>query len=47
LGNTQTADPPNVMGCNPHGRLRWLRNTEDAGFPRNARYLARIIHESA
>jgi len=39
LGNTQTADPPNEVGCNPHERLGWLRNTEDAGFPRNARYL--------
>jgi hypothetical protein len=39
LGNTQTADPPSVVGCNPHERSRWFRNTEHAGFPRNARYL--------
>src|SRR5271170_1037860 len=39
LGNTHTADPPNVVGCNPHARSRRFRNTEHAGFPRNARYL--------
>ena len=39
LGNSQTADPPIVVGCNPHERSRWFRNTEHAGFPRNAMYL--------
>src|SRR4051794_39006017 len=39
LGNTQTADPPSVVGCNPQAILRWFRKTETAGFPRNARYL--------
>src|SRR5271165_1783755 len=39
LGNTQTADPASVVGCKPHEMSRWFRNTETAGFPRNARYL--------
>ena len=39
LGNTQTVDPPSVVVCKPHERSRWFRNTEHAGFPRNATYL--------
>ncbi|MGD0730666.1 MAG: hypothetical protein ABR956_05340 [Terracidiphilus sp.] len=39
LGNTQTATPRSVVGCNPHDRSFWFRNTEHAGLPKNASYL--------
>ena len=36
FGNTHTADPPRVVGCNPHCGLRRFRNAEIAGLPRKA-----------
>jgi len=39
FGNTQTADPPKVVGCNPHEMSRRIRNTEHAALPKNVRYL--------
>jgi hypothetical protein len=43
LGKTQTEDPPSLVGCRPHERSRWFKNTEHAGFPRNAKYLGLYV----